>query len=108
MALAGGQVSDPALENRSFTSGRRWRRGGLFDPERDHAGAAATLGGTVRSEARERTGQRPVAEHGAALQMPELRRILAADCRRMIAGHVHDVCGVHLPQLSGVTVTPGQ
>jgi len=58
MALAGGQVSDPALENRSFTSGRRWRRGGLFDPERDHAGAAATLGGTVRSEARERTGQR--------------------------------------------------
>jgi hypothetical protein len=34
--------------------------------------------------------------------MPELRQIVAADCRRMQAGHVHDVCGVHFPGLSGL------
>jgi len=29
--------------------------------------------------------------------MPELRRMIAADCARMIAGQMHDVCGVHFP-----------
>jgi hypothetical protein len=29
--------------------------------------------------------------------MPDLRRIVAGDCPRMIAGHVHDVCGAHFP-----------
>ena len=36
---------------------------------------------------------RLLAEHGPALPMSELRRIIAADCPRMIAGHTHDVCG---------------
>jgi hypothetical protein len=40
-----------------------------------------------------------LAEHGPALPLPELRRIIAADCARMQAGHVHDVCGVHFPEL---------
>jgi hypothetical protein len=34
---------------------------------------------------------RLLAVHGPAMPMPELRRI--------IAGHVHDVCGVHFPGL---------
>jgi hypothetical protein len=34
--------------------------------------------------------------------MPDLRRIIAADCSRMIAGHVHDVCDVYFPGLIGL------
>ena len=45
---------------------------------------------------------RLLAEHGPALPMPDLRRIIAADCPRMLAGHVHDVCGVHFPGLIGL------
>lgn len=44
---------------------------------------------------------RLLAEHGADLPGPDLRRILAADCPRMIAGEMHDVCGIHFPGLSG-------
>jgi hypothetical protein len=40
---------------------------------------------------------RLLAEHGPAMPMPELRRIIASDCPKMIAGHAHDVCGVHFP-----------
>ena len=36
------------------------------------------------------------------LPMPGLRFIIAADCPRMIAGHVHDICGVHFPGLVGL------
>jgi hypothetical protein len=46
---------------------------------------------------------RLMAEHGAALPMPELGGIVAADCQRMQAGHIHDTCGVHVPQLSKLT-----
>jgi len=45
---------------------------------------------------------RLLAERGADLPMPELRRIVAADCPRMQAGRTHDVCGVHFPRLSGL------
>lgn len=41
-----------------------------------------------------------VAEHGAGTPIPALLRIIAADCPRMQAAQVHDVCGIHLPQLS--------
>jgi hypothetical protein len=34
--------------------------------------------------------------------MPDLRRIIAADCPRMIVGQMHDVCGVHFPGLIGL------
>jgi hypothetical protein len=44
---------------------------------------------------------RLLAEHGPDLPTPELRRIVAADCPRMIAEQMHDVCGVHFPGLSG-------
>jgi hypothetical protein len=30
---------------------------------------------------------------------PELRRILASDCPRMIEGNTHDVCAIHFPGL---------
>jgi len=43
-----------------------------------------------------------MAKHGPSLPIPELRRIVAADCPRMQAGHIHDVCGIHFPGLSGL------
>jgi hypothetical protein len=43
-----------------------------------------------------------LAEYGPDPPMPALRRIIAADCPRMLAGHVHDVCGVHFPGLIGL------
>jgi hypothetical protein len=45
---------------------------------------------------------RLVAEHGAGMPIPTLLRIIAADCPRMQAAQIHDVCGVHLPRLSGL------
>ncbi|MFL5280844.1 MAG: hypothetical protein ACJ8AW_07540 [Rhodopila sp.] len=45
---------------------------------------------------------RLLAAYGPDLPMPDLRRIIAADCPRIIAGHVHDVCGVHFPGLIGL------
>ncbi len=43
---------------------------------------------------------RLVAERGADMSAPRLLRLLSADCPKRIAGQWHDVCGVHLPQLS--------
>jgi hypothetical protein len=43
---------------------------------------------------------RLVAEHGADMPEPKLLRILAADCPKMQAAQWHDVCGIHMPQLS--------
>jgi hypothetical protein len=34
--------------------------------------------------------------------MPDRRLIIVADCPCMIAGHIHDVCGVHFPKLIGL------
>lgn len=45
---------------------------------------------------------RLVAEHGADMPVPRLLRIVASDCPRMKAAQVHDVFGVHLPELSGL------
>ena len=45
---------------------------------------------------------RLLAMHGPNLPMPDLRFIIAADCPKMIAGHIHDVCGVHFPGLVGL------
>jgi hypothetical protein len=44
---------------------------------------------------------RLLSDFGPALPTPELRRILAADCPRMIEGKIHDVCGIHFPGLLG-------
>jgi hypothetical protein len=46
---------------------------------------------------------RLLADHGPALPIPELRRIVAADCDRMQAMKIHDVCGVHFPALGSVS-----
>jgi hypothetical protein len=43
---------------------------------------------------------RLIAEHRPQLPAPKLRHIIAADCPQMIAQHLHDVCGVHFPQLT--------
>jgi len=40
-------------------------------------------------------------EHGPDLSVPALRRILAADCPRMVEGKFHDICGVFFPGLRG-------
>lgn len=45
---------------------------------------------------------RLIAEHGQDMPIPTLLRIIAADCPRMVAGKMHDVCGVHFPGLSTV------
>jgi hypothetical protein len=45
---------------------------------------------------------RLLAEHGRGMPMPDLRCTIAADCPRMIAGQMHDVCGVHFPGLIGL------
>jgi hypothetical protein len=47
---------------------------------------------------------RLIAEHGPTSPVPTLRRIVAADCARMIASERHDVCEVHFPGLVGVIV----
>jgi hypothetical protein len=39
-------------------------------------------------------------EHGAYMPVPVLLRTIAADCSRLQAVQGHDVCRVHLPQLS--------
>jgi hypothetical protein len=46
---------------------------------------------------------RLIAEYGPHLPVPELRHIIAADCPRMMAGHLHDVCGVHFRGLALLT-----
>jgi hypothetical protein len=43
---------------------------------------------------------RLLAEHGPELPGTELRRIIAADCPRMIAGNLPDGCSIHFPQRS--------
>ena len=43
---------------------------------------------------------RLVSEHGPDMPIPALLRLLAADCPRMKADKMHDVCGVHMPGLS--------
>jgi hypothetical protein len=44
---------------------------------------------------------RLLAEHGPDLTLPELRRLLAVDCPKMIAGEMYDACGIHFPGLAG-------
>jgi hypothetical protein len=43
---------------------------------------------------------RLIAAHDAALPVPALRRIVAADCARVIENKMHDAYGVHFLELS--------
>ncbi len=43
---------------------------------------------------------RLIAEHGPGIPVPALLRLLAADCPRMQADKMHDICAVHMPALS--------
>ena len=69
-------------------------------------GEVATKAGRVEIACRrcDRRGvlrtDRLVAEHGAGVPIPAMLRLLAADCPRMRADKMHDVCGVHIPVLS--------
>jgi len=41
-------------------------------------------------------------QHGPGTPVPELLRVLSADCPRRSADKVRDRCGAHLPGLAGV------
>lgn len=41
-------------------------------------------------------------QHGPGMPVPELLRVLSADCPRQIADKMHDRCGAHLPGLAGL------
>ena len=48
---------------------------------------------------------RLLAAHGADMPVPELLRILSADCPRrqaMERGQLANICGIHAPQLIGL------
>ena len=44
--------------------------------------------------------ERLLVDHAVDLSVPALRRIIAADCPKMIRGKVNDGCGIHFPGLS--------
>lgn len=46
------------------------------------------------------TAARLVAERGADMPVPKLLRVIAGDCPKMQAAQWHDVCEIHMPQLS--------
>jgi hypothetical protein len=48
--------------------------------------------------------ERMLIEHGPGMPIPTLPRIVAADCPRMRAERMHDVCGVHFPGLARATL----
>lgn len=51
---------------------------------------------------------RLIALHGSHMPVPELRRVIAADCPRMLDEKLHDPCGVHFPGLAAHASTgPG-
>jgi hypothetical protein len=66
---------------------------------------------TVACNRCERRGRlstaRLLAEHGSAMPMPTLRHLIAADCPRVLAGRIYDLCGVHYPQLSKLFLPSG-
>jgi hypothetical protein len=42
---------------------------------------------------------RLLAEHGPDMPMPALLRIIAADCPRLTAERIFDICGIRCPQM---------
>jgi len=50
---------------------------------------------------------RLVLEYGRGMPVHAIGRIAAADCPRMIAGKIPDICGVRFPQLPELFIGPG-
>jgi len=46
--------------------------------------------------------ERLMTEHGPLMSIPRLLALLSADCPKRQEGRIHDVCGAHMPQLSGI------
>ena len=73
------------------------------------AGAARTATIEIACGACPRHGQLRIdmllREHGSAMSMPDLLRILAGDCPRLNATEVYRRCGVHCPTLSTLFMT---
>jgi hypothetical protein len=44
---------------------------------------------------------RLLAEYGPNVPVPPLRRTIAEDCPKMLAGEMHDACGIHFSGLRG-------
>jgi hypothetical protein len=48
-------------------------------------------------------------EHGGNMPIPDLLRLLSADCARRQAARIAEPCGVHLPELADIFArTPTQ
>jgi hypothetical protein len=43
-------------------------------------------------------------EHGPDMPIPDLLRLMSADCPRRLAARIAEPCGVHLPDLSEIFV----
>jgi hypothetical protein len=41
-------------------------------------------------------------EHGGDMPIPDLLRLLSADCPRRLAARIAEPCGAHLPQLAEI------
>jgi hypothetical protein len=51
---------------------------------------------------------RLLADHGKAMPMPALLRLLAGDCPRLTATNLYKRCDVHSPTLSALFMPPGR
>jgi hypothetical protein len=49
---------------------------------------------------------RLLADHGKAMPMPALLRLLAGDCPRLTATNLYERCDVHSPTLSALFMPP--
>jgi hypothetical protein len=47
-----------------------------------------------------------LADHGKAMPVPALLRLLAGDCPRLASVHRYDRCDVHCPTLSALFMPP--
>jgi hypothetical protein len=51
---------------------------------------------------------RLLTKYSAEMPVPALLRSIAADCPRMHAERISEICGVYCPQLSGLFGRPGR
>jgi hypothetical protein len=51
---------------------------------------------------------RLLADHGKAMPMPALLRLLAGDCPKLASVNLYERCDVHSPTLSALFMPPGR